>query len=61
MQPPLRPYAAEHLLEALENVTPDDVCFGRREDILEKRRKLKKQTLARRKTINLGKEADPVT
>jgi organic hydroperoxide reductase OsmC/OhrA len=47
--------------EALGNVTPDDVYSGRREEILKKRRKLKKQSLARRKAINLGKEADPIT
>jgi len=47
--------------EALGNVTPDDVYSGRKEQILEKRRKLRKQTLAKRKSINLGKEADPVT
>ncbi len=47
--------------EALGNVTPDDVSFGKREEILKERRKLKQQTLARPKAINLGKEADPVT
>jgi hypothetical protein len=41
--------------------TPDDVYSGRKEKILEKRRELKKQTLAKRKSINLGKEADPIT
>ena len=47
--------------EALGNVTPNDVYFARKEGILKQRRKLKKQTLAKRKAINLGKEADPVT
>jgi len=32
---------------------PDDVYFGRREVILEARRKLKVETLARRKAVNL--------
>ena len=47
--------------EALENVTPDDVYFGQKEETLKKRRELKQQNPARRKAINLGKEADPVT
>jgi len=42
-------------------VTPDDVYFGKREGTLKERRKLKKQNLAKRKAINLAKEADPVT
>jgi putative transposase len=38
--------------EALSNVTPDDVYYGRRESILERREKLKKETLARRRAAN---------
>ncbi len=40
--------------EVLGNVAPDDVYYGRREGILEARRKLKAQTLARRRATNLG-------
>jgi hypothetical protein len=40
---------------------PDDVYFGRKKEILKKRRNRKHQALARRKAINLGTEADPVT
>ena len=38
--------------EALGNVTPDDVYFGRRESIHTRRRKLQGKTLARRQAIN---------
>jgi transposase InsO family protein len=38
--------------EALGNVTPDDVYFGRKESILNKRQGVKKETLNRRKKVN---------
>ena len=52
-------YNAERYHEALGNVTPDDVYFGRADEIIERRKELKKKSLARRRARNVKSSENP--
>jgi hypothetical protein len=47
-------YNADRYHESLGNVTPDNVYYGRRQRILNRRQELKEKTLARRRHQNKG-------
>ena len=49
-------YNNERLHESLDNVTPADMYFGRKEKILTQRQIIKQKTLLERKRINLKQQ-----
>lgn len=55
----IRWYNSERYHEALGNVTPDDVYFGRAQEIIEQRKELKQKSLARRRARNVQSSENP--
>jgi transposase InsO family protein len=45
--------------EALKNVSPNDVYAGRKDEVLERRAKIRLETLARRYAYNMGRTPEP--
>ncbi|MEK7233672.1 MAG: hypothetical protein AAB268_07645 [Elusimicrobiota bacterium] len=47
--------------EALKNVSPNDVYAGRKDEVLERRAKIKLETMARRYAYNMARTSKPQT
>lgn len=47
--------------EALKNVCPNDVYAGRKDEVLERRAKIKLETMARRYAYNMARTPEPQT
>ncbi|MEK7233135.1 MAG: hypothetical protein AAB268_04925 [Elusimicrobiota bacterium] len=47
-------FAAPYHHEALKNVSPNDVYAGRKDEVLERRAKIKLETMARRYAYTMG-------
>jgi len=53
----VRYYNSERYHESLNNLTPEDVYVGRGEQILDRRRKIKQQTIERRRRLHYRRRA----
>ncbi len=50
-------YNTEHYHESLDNQTPEDVYIGRRQTVLNRRRKIKQKTIEQRRRLYYRQKA----
>ena len=58
---PLYYYNHERYHESLKNLTPADVFYGRRQEVLDQREKIKLATLAMRKKMHYDNQSRQLT